>query len=49
MIGETPNCLRCRKYHDKDNEKFSCDVYPEGIPDEIIDSERRCEYEDLKE
>ena len=49
MIGEAPNCLWCKKYNKNDFEKLSCKKYPEGIPDEIVDGEKKCEFEELQE
>lgn len=48
MIGTAPNCLKCIKYHSNDYEQFSCDQYPEGIPEEIVDNQKKCEYEELE-
>lgn len=47
MYGSKPNCLKCKHYHKDDFDKFSCAVYPDGIPDEIVDNEKHCEKEDL--
>ena len=35
MIGERPNCLDC-KHYDWLTTTFTCDAFPQGIPDDII-------------
>jgi hypothetical protein len=42
-IGEAPKCLECKEYHKNDYEKFSCEVYPDRIPDDIVDGEKVCQ------
>lgn len=39
MMGESPICLDCNHYHKYESYKFTCDAFPDGIPEKIIDSE----------
>lgn len=34
-----PLCVTCRFWHRANHEAFTCDAYPDGIPEEIIQSE----------
>ncbi len=36
MIGQTPDCMKCRLYNSLDDDKLSCKAFPFGIPDNII-------------
>jgi len=31
-------CLECKFFNEDDYEKFSCEAFPDGIPDEIIEN-----------
>lgn len=31
-------CMYCRHFHKEDLERNSCDAFPAGIPEEIIDN-----------
>jgi len=35
-IGSPPICLECKHWHSDNEEAFTCDAFPEGIPDDII-------------
>lgn len=35
-IGPAPLCLNCKHWHQEDDENFTCDAFPEGIPMEIV-------------
>ena len=41
MIGPVPFCLHCIHYHEEDFENFSCDAFPDGIPEDIV----MCEFD----
>lgn len=34
-----PICLGCARFRKQDGNKFTCDAYPGGIPQEIISSQ----------
>ena len=37
MIGNAPICLECKHFHrDSKREGFTCDAFPDGVPEEII-------------
>ena len=36
MIGEIPDCMKCKYYNSLDNDILSCKAFPSGIPDNII-------------
>jgi hypothetical protein len=36
IMGPTPLCLRCVRFHEDSVEGFTCDAFPKGIPDEIV-------------
>jgi hypothetical protein len=36
IIGPTPLCLKCARFHDTNEETFTCDAFPKGVPDEIV-------------
>jgi hypothetical protein len=36
IMGPTPLCLKCARFHDTNDDTFTCDAFPEGIPDEIV-------------
>lgn len=38
-VPNAPECLFCTRYHRDDLENFTCDAFPEGIPEAIILSE----------
>lgn len=35
-IGLNPVCLKCKHYHSTNFEGFTCDAFPDGIPDELF-------------
>lgn len=35
-IGRMPMCEFCRRLHRRDNEAYTCQAYPEGIPEAIV-------------
>jgi hypothetical protein len=35
---QTPQCFRCKHYRDEAG-KLTCDAFPQGIPDPIIENE----------
>lgn len=35
-IGLNPVCLKCKHYHVSNFDGFTCDAFPEGIPDELF-------------
>jgi len=37
MIGPAPICMTCKHYHFDNYASMTCDAYPDGIPDKIID------------
>lgn len=37
-IGPAPICMECKHFH-RDAHKLTCDAFPEGIPDEILNGE----------
>ena len=37
-VGE-PLCMQCKHYHADNMDGLTCDAFPKGIPDEILDSE----------
>ena len=43
MIGAAPVCLGCKHFHREAKEGLTCDAFPEGIPDSILqgDSDHR--------
>ena len=36
MIGDMPECLRCKHYNQNDLDANTCAAYPDGIPVEIM-------------
>jgi hypothetical protein len=36
IMGPTPLCLRCARFHDNNKDTFTCDAFPQGVPDEIV-------------
>lgn len=36
IMGPTPLCLKCARFHDNNMDTFTCDAFPERVPDEII-------------
>lgn len=36
MIGAPPICLGCRHWHRDDEQGFTCDAFPRGIPIPIV-------------
>lgn len=36
IMGPTPLCLKCVLFHEEGDDHFTCDAFPEGIPDEIV-------------
>lgn len=40
MTGPAPMCMKCKHFHYKNFASFTCDAFPKGIPDEIIDGEK---------
>lgn len=36
IMGPAPLCLKCVRFHEDSHEGFTCDAFPEGIPDEIV-------------
>lgn len=36
IIGPTPLCIKCMRFHEDNGDHFTCDAFPEGIPDEIV-------------
>ncbi len=36
IMGPTPLCLRCARFHEDNDEGFTCSAFPKGIPDEIV-------------
>jgi len=39
-IGPPPICLQCKHWHKENREGFTCDAFPGGIPEEIVDGQR---------
>ena len=39
MIGPSPMCMECARFRKEDKVNFSCDAYPDGIPEQIVMSE----------
>lgn len=37
MQGDMPICVECKHYHEENNDFFSCDAFPHGIPDDILE------------
>ena len=35
-IGGSPICLECKHWHSDNEEAFTCDAFPDGIPDDIV-------------
>jgi|GEM_PF-1602330 len=36
IMGPTPVCLKCAHFHENNEDAFTCDAFPKGIPDEIV-------------
>lgn len=36
IMGPTPLCLKCARFHDNNEDTFTCDAFPKGIPDDIV-------------
>jgi hypothetical protein len=36
VMGPTPLCLRCVRFHDNNDDRFTCEAFPDRIPDEIV-------------
>jgi hypothetical protein len=36
IMGPTPLCLKCARFHDNNEDTFTCDAFPNGVPDEIV-------------
>ncbi len=36
VMGPTPLCLKCARFHDTNDDTFTCDAFPDRIPDEIV-------------
>ena len=39
IILSPPQCLNCTRYNVYKNNTVSCNAFPNGIPDEILDAE----------
>jgi hypothetical protein len=35
MIGPAPICLNCKHWHHDDEQRLTCDAFPDGIPEDI--------------
>lgn len=44
MSLSLPKCDFCKYYHEEDNEKMSCDAFPNGIPGNVMiaDELKKC-------
>jgi hypothetical protein len=40
VIGPAPMCMDCERFDDGGRTRLSCEEFPDGIPDEIIDNEK---------
>lgn len=36
IIGPTPLCIKCVHFHEDNGDRFTCDAFPDRIPDEIV-------------
>ncbi len=36
IMGPTPLCLKCARFHENSEDIFTCDAFPRRIPDEIV-------------
>lgn len=36
MIGSRPDCMKCKHWHYENEESFTCEAFPDGIPKEVI-------------
>lgn len=40
MQGPAPICMKCKHYHFMDHMKFSCDAFPDRIPEALFKGDK---------